>query len=133
MRCSQGVRYESISPEFFLKNRQNLRGLLKPNSMVILHANDIYPTNADGSMSFKQNSDLFYLTGVDQEETTLILMPDAIDSKEREILFLKETSEIIAIWEGEKLTKEQARAATGIERIEWSNSCLLYTSDAADE
>jgi len=122
MRCSQGVRYESISPEFFLKNRQNLRGLLKPNSMVILHANDIYPTNADGSMSFKQNSDLFYLTGVDQEETTLILMPDAIDSKEREILFLKETSEIIAIWEGEKLTKEQARAATGIERIEWSNS-----------
>jgi len=116
------VRYESISPEFFLKNRQNLRGLLKPNSMVILHANDIYPTNADGSMSFKQNSDLFYLTGVDQEETTLILMPDAIDSKEREILFLKETSEIIAIWEGEKLTKEQARAATGIERIEWSNS-----------
>lgn len=96
--------------------------MLKPNSMVILHANDIYPTNADGSMPFKQNSDLFYLTGVDQEETTLVLMPDAIDSKEREILFLKETSELIAIWEGEKLTKEQARAATGIERVEWSNS-----------
>ena len=87
--------------------------------MVVVHANDIYPTNADGTMSFKQNSDLFYLSGVDQEETVLVLMPDAVDPKEREILFLKETSEQIAIWEGAKLTKEEARAATGIERIEW--------------
>jgi Xaa-Pro aminopeptidase len=116
------VRYEPISPDFFVRNRANLRGLLKPNSMVILHANDIYPTNADGTMAFKQNSDLFYLTGVDQEETTLVLMPDAVDPKEREILFIKETSELIAIWEGDKLTKEQARAATGIERIEWADS-----------
>ena len=90
--------------------------------MVIVLANDIYPTNADGTMPFKQNSDLFYLTGVDQEETTLVLMPDAVDPKEREILFVKETSELIAVWEGEKLTKEQARAATGIERIEWSQA-----------
>ena len=96
--------------------------MLKPNSMVIVLANDIYPTNADGTMAFKQNSDLFYLTGVDQEETTLVLMPDAVDPKEREILFVKETSELIAVWEGEKLTKEQARAATGIERVEWSHS-----------
>ena len=73
-------------------------------------------------MPFKQNSDLFYLTGVDQEETTLVLMPDAVDPKEREILFVKETSELIAVWDGEKLTKEQARAATGIERIEWSHT-----------
>ena len=90
--------------------------------MVIVLANDIYPTNADGTMPFKQNSDLFYLTGVDQEETTLVLMPDAVDPKEREILFVKETSELIAVWDGEKLTKEQARAATGIERIEWSQA-----------
>jgi Xaa-Pro aminopeptidase len=116
------VRYEPISPEFFVRNRGNLRGLLKPNSMVIVLANDIYPTNADGTMAFKQNSDLFYLTGVDQEETMLVLMPDAVDPKEREILFVKETSELIAVWEGEKLTKEQARAATGIERIEWSHA-----------
>ena len=116
------MRYEPISPQFFVRNRGNLRGLLKPNSMVIVLANDIYPTNADGTMPFKQNSDLFYLTGVDQEETTLVLMPDAVDPKEREILFVKETSELIAVWEGEKLTKEQARAATGIERIEWSQA-----------
>ena len=116
------MRYEPIPAELFIRNRQNLRELLKPKSMVILHANDIYPTNADGSMTFKQNSDLFYLTGVDQEETTLVLMPDAIDPTEREILFVKETSELIAIWEGQKLTKEKARELTGIERIEWSHS-----------
>ncbi len=65
------MRYESISPEFFIRNRKKLRGLLKPNSVVILHSNDIYPTNADGTMPFKQNGDLFHLTGVDQEETLL--------------------------------------------------------------
>jgi Xaa-Pro aminopeptidase len=116
------VRYEAISPDFFVRNRENLRRFLKPNSLVILHANDVYPTNADGTLPFKQNSDLFYLTGVDQEETTLVLMPDAVDEKEREILFVKETSEHIAIWEGEKLSKEQARAVTGVARVEWSSA-----------
>ena len=102
---------------------------MKPNSIAIIHGNDIYPTNADGSMPFKQNADLFYLSGVDQEETVLVLMPDAKDPKQREILFVKETSELIAIWEGDKLNKEQARAATGIERIEWSGSfeSMLHT------
>ncbi len=116
------MRYETIPASLFIHNRDNLRSLLKPNSVVILHANDIYPTNADGTMAFKQNSDLFYLTGVNQEETVLLLMPDAVDPKEREILFVKETSPHIAIWDGEKLSKEQARAATGIERVEWSAS-----------
>jgi len=116
------VRYEPLSASLFTRNRQNLRGLLKPRSIVIIHANDIYPTNADGSMTFKQNSDLFYLTGVDQEDTVLVLMPDAGDPKEREILFVKETSELIAIWEGQKLTKEKAAEVSGIERIEWSHS-----------
>jgi Xaa-Pro aminopeptidase len=116
------VRYEPIPSQLFIGNRGRLRGLLKPNSIVIVRANDIYPTNADGSMAFKQNSDLFYLTGVDQEDTVLVMMPDAVDPKDREILFVKETSEHIAVWEGEKLTKEGARAATGIERVEWSHT-----------
>jgi Xaa-Pro aminopeptidase len=116
------VRYEPIPAELFIRNRENLRGLLKPNSIVIVHANDIYPTNADGTMAFKQNSDLFHLTGVDQEETVVVLMPDAVDPKEREILFVRETNEHVAIWEGEKLTKERAREVSGIERIEWSNA-----------
>jgi Xaa-Pro aminopeptidase len=116
------VRYEPLTAGLFTRNRHNLRALLKPSSIVILHANDIYPTNADGSLGFKQNSDLFYLTGVDQEDTVLVLMPDAIDPKEREILFVKETSELIAIWEGQKLTKEKAAEVSGIERIEWSHT-----------
>jgi len=113
------MRYDAIDPQLFVRNRQKLVDLLPPDSIVIVVANDIMPTNADGTMPFKQNSDLFYLCGVDQEETALVLMPGAKDPKQREILFTKETSEMIAIWDGEKLTKEQARAATGIERIEW--------------
>jgi len=115
------MRYDPIDPQLFVRNREKLRARLLPNSIVIVLANDILPTNADGTMAFKQNSDLFYLSGVDQEETVLVLMPDAKDPKEREILFVKETSEHIAIWDGEKLNKEQARAATGVERIEWSH------------
>lgn len=116
------MRYEPIDSSLFIRNRENLRGLLKPNSIVIVHSNDIYPTNADGSMAFKQNSDLFHLTGVDQEESVLVLLPDAGDPKEREILFVRETNEHIAVWEGDKLTKEQATAVSGIERIEWSHN-----------
>jgi Xaa-Pro aminopeptidase len=116
------VRYETISAGLFTRNRQNLRGLLKPHSLVIVHANDICPTNADGTLGFKQNSDLLYLTGVDQEETVVMLMPDAADPKDREILFVRETNEHIAVWEGQKLTKERAREISGIERIEWSHA-----------
>jgi Xaa-Pro aminopeptidase len=126
--CNRAVRYEPVSKDLFIRNRSNLRALLKPNSIVIVHANDVLPTNADGTMGFKQNSDLLYLSGVDQEETVLILMPDAADPKDREILFVRETSEHIAVWEGEKLTKEQARAVSGIERVEWNQSFegILY-------
>lgn len=113
------MRYDPIDPQLFVRNRDRLRSLLKPNSIVIVHSNDILPTNADGSMRLCQNRDQYYLTGVDQEDTVLVLMPDAVDAKQREILFIKETSEHIAVWDGEKLTKEQARAATGIERVEW--------------
>jgi Xaa-Pro aminopeptidase len=116
------MRYEPIDPQLFVRNRERLRAMLKPNSIVIVLSNDVMPTNADGVMAHKQNTDLFYLTGVDQEDTVLVMMPDARDAKESEILFVKETSELIAIWDGEKLTKEQARAVTGIERIEWSAS-----------
>lgn len=115
------MRYDPIDSKFFVANRDRLRALLKPNSVVIIKANDIYPTNADGTMPFKQNSDLFHLTGVDQEETVLVLLPDAGDPRDREILFVKETSEHIAVWEGEKLTKEQATQTSGITRVEWSH------------
>ncbi|GAA5482203.1 aminopeptidase P N-terminal domain-containing protein [Haloferula sargassicola] len=116
------MRYDPIDPQLFVRNREKLRALLKPNSIVIVLANDILPTNADGTLPLRQNADLFYLTGVDQEESVLVLMPDAVEPREREILFVKETSEHIAIWDGEKLTKDEAKAATGIERVEWTSS-----------
>ena len=77
------MRYQKLNPEMFIGNRKRLRNNLKPNSVVILHANDVLPTNADGTLKFKQNTDLFYLTGVDQEETILLLYPDSKDPKNK--------------------------------------------------
>lgn len=115
------MRYENISKELFISNRKKLVLQLKPNSVVALNANDIMPTNADGTMRFRQNSDLFYLSGVDQEETILVLCPDFPDEKYREVLFLRETNEQIATWEGHKLTKDEARTLTGIQTVLWTS------------
>ena len=93
--------------------------MLLPNSLVILNANDVLQTNADGRLPLFPNSDLFYLAGVGQEESILLLYPDAHEENMREILFLRETNELLAIWEGHKLTKEEARNVSGIKRIEW--------------
>ena len=87
--------------------------------MAVFNSNDTMPTNADGTMPFKQNSDLLYLSGIDQEETILLIMPDYPVAEQREILFLKETSELIAIWEGHKLTKAEARELSGISKVYW--------------
>lgn len=113
------MRYQPLPAELFVSNRQHLYAKLPPQSVVIVHANDVLPTNADGSLGFVQNSDLFYLSGVDQEETILVLYPDAADPKQREMLIVRETNEHIAVWEGEKLTKEQATQRSGIQRVHW--------------
>src|SRR3989337_512333 len=113
------MRYKSINKEMFESNRKKLTSELNPKAVVVVNANDIMPTNSDGTMRFRQNSDLFYLTGVDQEETILILCPNFPDKKYREVLFLRETNEHIATWEGHKLTKEEARESTGINTILW--------------
>lgn len=115
------MRYESIGKELFVLNRKRLLKEILPGSIVVLNSNDIMPTNADGTMKFQQNSDLFYLTGVDQEETVLVLCPGFPDKKYREVLFLKETNEHIATWEGHKLTKAEAREQTGIETVVWTS------------
>jgi len=114
------MRYKKIDQQLFIRNRQNLLKELKKNSVVVVNANDIMPTNADGTMRFRQNSDLFYLAGVDQEETILVLCPDFPDEKYREVLFLRETNEQIALWEGNKLTKEEARENTGVKTVLWT-------------
>lgn len=108
-----------IDNKLFIENRKRLTKELKPNSIVVVHANDVMPTNADGAMHFKQNTDLFWLTGVDQEETILVLYPDSPDPAFKEVLFLRETSELIAIWEGKKLMKNEATELTGIQNIVW--------------
>lgn len=113
------MRYRPIQSEVFILNRARLAKLLAPNSLAILNANDILPTNADGTLPLRQNSDLFYLSGIDQEETILLLYPDAHEETMREILFLRETNDLLAIWEGHKLTKEEARKRSGIKRVEW--------------
>lgn len=113
------MRYQPLPADLFIANRQRLYAKLPPNSLVIVHANDVLPTNADGSLSFIQNSDQFYLSGIDQEETILVLFPNAADPKQREMLFVRETNETIAVWEGEKLTKEQASTRSGIQRVHW--------------
>lgn len=113
------MKYEAIDNNLFIENRNKFKNHLKPNSLAVFVSNDIMPTNADGSMGFRQNADLFYLSGIDQEDTILVIFPDVKDGKHKEILFVKETSELIAIWEGAKLNKAQATVVSGIEHIYW--------------
>lgn len=116
------MRYEQLSSTLFIKNRAKLIDLLPPKSIVIISSNDIMPTNADGTMGFKQNSDLYYLTGLDQEETLLVLYPDAPEEQYKEMAFVKETSELIEIWEGHKFTKQEAFDISGIKNIQWTSN-----------
>ena len=113
------MKYDKIDSTLFIENRKRFAQKLKPNSIAIFVSNDIMPTNADGAMGFVQNSDLFYLTGVDQEETILFMYPDAVNGGHKEILFVRETNEHIAIWEGAKLTKQQAIETSGIKNVQW--------------
>lgn len=92
---------------------------MKPKSIAVFNSNDIYPISADSTLPFEQHRDIFYLSGADQEETILVLFPNASNSKHKEVLFVRETNEHIAIWEGEKLTKEKATKVSGIETIYW--------------
>ncbi|MFI1744984.1 aminopeptidase P N-terminal domain-containing protein [Thalassobellus sediminis] len=113
------MKYLSINSSLFVKNRKNFISKMKPNSLAVFNSNDIYPISADSTLPFQQHRDIFYLSGIDQEESILILFPDCPKEKHREILFLKETNEHIAIWEGEKLTKEAAFITSGIKTVYW--------------
>lgn len=113
------TKYEQISSELFIKNRNKFTRELKPKSIAIFNSNDIYPVSADSTMPFNQHRDIFYLSGIDQEESILVLFPDSYDEKHKEILFLRETNEHIAIWEGAKLDKQQAFDVSGIRTVYW--------------
>jgi Xaa-Pro aminopeptidase len=129
------MRYDAIPNSLFIKNRANFIAQMKPNTIAILTSNDVKHNNADDVMGFVQNNDLFYLSGIDQEETVLVLYPDAYKEENRAILFIKETNEQIKIWDGEKLTKEQATLVSGVERVEWEQDfemTLQYMAFEAD-
>lgn len=113
------MRHRPISSRLFVDNRQRLAARLGPNSLAVVNANDLLPSNLDGTTTYIPNTDLFHLTGIEQEQSILLLAPDAHDERQREILFLRQPNAHVAVWEGPKLTKEQARAISGLDRIEW--------------
>jgi Xaa-Pro aminopeptidase len=113
------MRHAAIDPQLFIINRKNLKRLLLPDSLVVVNSNDVLPANGDALLPLRQNSDLFYLTGIDQEESLLLLCPDAQDEKLREILFLREASPLLETWEGHKLTKAEVANLSGVLRVEW--------------
>ena len=113
------MKYHQIDRNLYIKNRKNFAAKMKPSSLAIFNSNDIYPISADSTMPFQQHRDIFYLSGVDQEESILVIFPDCPNEKHREILFLKETNDHIAVWEGEKLTKERALEVSGIKTVYW--------------
>lgn len=113
------MKYLPINRQLFIKNRAKFTAHMKPNSVAVFNSNDIYPVSADSTLPFAQHRDIFYLSGVDQEESILMLFPDAPYAHLKEILFLRETNDHIAVWEGEKLTKEKAFEVSGIKSVYW--------------
>jgi len=113
------MKYTPIDNSLFILNRKKLAEKLNPLSIAVFHSNDIYPTNADGTMPFRQNNDLFYFSGIDQEDTILLVFPDSEDVRYKEVLFILETNEHLAIWEGHKFSKVEAQKLSGIETIFW--------------
>lgn len=113
------MKYQSINSELFVKNRAKFIAQMQPNSLAVFNSNDIFSTGADSTLPFHQHRNIFYLSGIDQEESILILFPDADNTKHKEILFIKETNEQIAIWEGAKLSKKQATEISAVQTVYW--------------
>jgi len=115
------MKYLPIDQQLFIENRRKFAAKLPPKSLAIFHSNDEMPYSGDSYFKFRQNADLYYLSGIDQEQTILMIFPDCPNEGLREVLFVRETNETIAIWEGHKYTKEEARNASGIQKVLWSS------------
>lgn len=113
------MKYLPIDHKLFVNNRKKFSKIIPDGELAIFNSNDVMPTNADGTMPFRQNNDLFWLSGVDQEESVLVIFPSHADKSQREILFLKETNAHIAIWEGSKLSMSEAFKTSGIKSVYW--------------
>ena len=130
------MKYSAAPSSLFIENRKRFTAKMKTNSIAVFHANDQMPKSGDGLHPFKQNADLFWLTGIDQEDTMLILYPDSPKPEYKEVLFLRKTNETIAVWEGHKYTIEEARTASGIKTIVWNeefntvlNNLMVYAEN----
>ncbi len=129
------MKYLPIDRRLFIRNRKRFAKQLEQKSIAVFNSNDIMPTSADGTHGFIQQTDLFYLSGIDQEESTLVICPEAKEEKYREILFVKETNEKIALWEGHKYSKDEATAVSGIKSVFWNHEFenifkpLVFESD----
>lgn len=113
------MKYKMLDASLYVSNRKNFMSQMDQGTLAVFNSNDIFPISADSTMPFQQHRDILFLSGVDQEESILVLFPNASNPKQREILFLKETSELIAIWEGEKLDKVRALEVSGISSVHW--------------
>ncbi len=113
------MRHKPIKNKLFAQNRKRLIDLMVPKALAAVNANDVLPTNADGTLLMQPNSDLFFLSGIEQEESILLLFPDASEAKNREILFLRQPNEHLQIWEGYKHSREDARKISGIKNVQW--------------
>ena len=113
------MKYDKINAQLFIKNRKNFASAMKKNSLAVFNSNDIYPISADSTIPFEQHTDILYLSGVNQEESVLVLFPDCPKENLREVLFVRETNDHIAVWEGEKLTKEAAFETSGVQTVFW--------------
>lgn len=115
------MRYAPLSATHYKELRRRLASKLVPGGMVILHSNDTMPTSADGTMPYRQTADMLYLTGIAQEETILVLFPDAYEPRHREILFVRETNDHVRVWEGYKLSKDEATQLSGVRTVYWTH------------
>ena len=127
------MKYDRIDKELFIHNRKNFVGKMEPSSLAIFNSNDIFPISADSSMPFSQHRDILFLSGVDQEESILVISPNSKNPLHKEVLFLKETNEHIAVWEGAKLDKDAAFEVSGVKTVYWlaenTGSDILYHLD----
>jgi Xaa-Pro aminopeptidase len=127
------MKYDKIKSELFIKNRKNFMKNMVGKSIAFFNSNDIYPISADSTLAFEQHRDIFYLSGVDQEESILVLCPNAKDDKHKEILFLKETNDHIAVWEGPKLNKDQAFETSGVKTVYWLKDSEKIIAELVDQ
>ena len=127
------MKYLPIPNRLYKKNRKKFMAQMKPDSLAVFNSNDVYPIGADSIMPFEQHRDIFYLSGIDQEESILLLFPEAKNPAHREVMFVRETNEHIAVWEGAKLTKEQATEVSGISTIYWTHQFEQVLFDLMSE